>query len=75
LAQRKTREILGAVFMILILSPPVINSVLNQKRHEGSKSHKQEAAAIRLDKYAPLLKTANLVQQWPPPDLWRGLRR
>ena len=71
LAQRKTREILGAVFMVLVVSLLVINSVLNQKRYEGSKNHKQEAAPLReaLDKYAPLLKTANLVQQWLPPGL------
>ena len=61
LAQRKTREILGAVFMVLFVGLLVINSVLSQKRIEGSKSHKQEAAPLReaMDKYAPLLKTAN----------------
>jgi ABC-2 type transport system permease protein len=71
LAQRRTREILGAVFMVLIVSLLVINSVLNQKRYEGSKGHREEAAPLReaLDKYAPLLKTANLVQQWLPPGL------
>ena len=71
LAQRKTREILGAVFMVLIVSLLAINSVLNQKRHEGWKIHKDDAAPLReaLDKYAPLLKTANLVQQWLPPGL------
>ena len=71
LAQRKTREILGAAFMVLVVSLLVISSVLNQKRYEGSKSHKEEAAPLReaLDKYAPLLKTANLVQQWLPPGL------
>jgi ABC-2 type transport system permease protein len=71
LAQRKTREILGAGFMVLIVSLLVFNSVLNQKRYEGSKSHKEDAAPLReaLDKYAPLLKTANLVQQWLPPGL------
>ncbi len=71
LAQRKTREILGAVFMVLIVSLLVVNSVLNQKRYEASKSHKQEAAPLReaMDRYAPLLKTANQVQQWLPPGL------
>ena len=71
LAQRKTREILGVVFMVLVVSVLVINSVWNQKRYEGSKSDKGEAAPLRetLDKYAPLLKTANLVQQWLPPGL------
>ena len=62
LAQRKTREIMGAVFMVLFVSLLLINSVLNQKRYEGSKSQKRETAPLRqaLDKYAPLLKTANL---------------
>jgi ABC-2 type transport system permease protein len=71
LAQRKTREILGAVFMVLIVSLLGINSVWNQKRYEGSKSHKEEAAPLReaMAKYAPLLKTANKVQQWLPPGL------
>ena len=71
LAQRKTREILGAVFMVLIVGLLVINSVWNQKRYEGTKNHKEEAAPLReaLDKYAPLLRTANLVQQWLPPGL------
>jgi ABC-2 type transport system permease protein len=71
LAQRKTREILGAVFMVLMVSLLVINSVWNQKRYEGSKSHKEEAAPLReaMAKYAPLLKTANKVQQWLPPGL------
>jgi ABC-2 type transport system permease protein len=71
LAQRKTREILGAVFTVLIVSLLVINSMWNQKRYEGSKIHKEEAAPLReaMAKYAPLLKTANLVQQWLPPGL------
>ncbi len=71
LAQRKSREILGAVFMVLIVGLLAINSVWNQKRYEGTKNHKEEAAPLReaLDKYAPLLRTANLVQQWLPPGL------
>jgi ABC-2 type transport system permease protein len=71
LAQRKTREIMGAVFMVLIVSLLVINSVWNQKRYDGLKSRKEQAAPLRetLAKYAPLLKTVNLVQQWLPPGL------
>lgn len=71
LAQRKTREILGAVFMVLIVCLLVINSVWNQKHYEGSKSYREEAAPLReaMAKYAPLLKTANKVQQWLPPGL------
>lgn len=71
LSQRKTREILGAVFMVLIVCLLVVNSVLNQKRYEGTKNHNEVTAPLReeLDQYAPLLKTANLVQQWLPPGL------
>ena len=71
LAQRKPREILGAVFMVLFVSLLVINSVWNQKRYEGSKNHKEEAAPLRevMDKYAPLLKTGAQVQQGLPPGL------
>ncbi|MGB6784167.1 MAG: hypothetical protein WBE36_19080 [Terracidiphilus sp.] len=71
LAQRKTREILGAVFMVLMMSLLLVNSVFNQKRYAGTKSHKEEAAPLReaLDKYAPLVKTGTQVQQWLPPGL------
>ncbi len=71
LAQRKTREILGVVFMVFIVGLLVINSLMNQKRHEGSKSHRAEPVPVSeaLDKYAPMLETANLVQQWLPPGL------
>jgi ABC-2 type transport system permease protein len=71
LAQRKTREILGAGFMVLLVSLLVINSVWNQKRNEGSKHNKAEAAPLLelQTKYAPLLKTGTEVQQWLPPGL------
>jgi ABC-2 type transport system permease protein len=71
LAQRKTREILGAVIMVLFVSLLVINSVWSQKRYEGSKNHKEAAAPLRevMDKYAPLLKTGAQVQQGLPPGL------
>ena len=71
MAQRKTREILGAAFMILIVGLLVMNSMLSQKRFEGSKNLKQDGALLHevQEKYAPQLKTANLVQQWLPPGL------
>jgi ABC-2 type transport system permease protein len=71
LAQRKTREILGAVFMVLIVSVFLINGVWNQKRHEVTRSDKAEAEPLRetLDRYAPVLKPSKLVQQWLPPGL------
>ena len=71
LAQRKTREILGAGFMVLLVSLLVMNATWNQHRHGESKSHNLEAASLRqsLAKYKPVLNTANRVQQWLPPGL------
>lgn len=69
LSQRKTREILGAVFMVLFVSLLVVNSLLHEPRHQRSESHRDEAAQVQnvLNRYAPVLKTANMVQQWLPP--------
>jgi ABC-2 type transport system permease protein len=71
LAQRKTREILGAVFMVAILSLQLLNPALYQKRHSGRMGHEEQAEQIRTARarYSPLLKKANAVQQWLPPGL------
>ena len=71
LAQRRTREILGAVFMVLLVILLVINSAFSQKRLQSSKNSKEVAAPLRedLDRYAPFLSAANRVQQWLPPGL------
>ncbi len=71
LAQRKTREILGAVVMVLVLSLLVISSMWNQKRDQDSSSHQEETARFHdaMGKYAPLLRTAQQVQEWLPPGL------
>jgi ABC-2 type transport system permease protein len=71
LAQRKTREILGVVFMVLVLSLLVISSVWNQKRDQDSISHRDGTVPFHdaMGKYAPLLRAAEQVQQWLPPGL------
>jgi ABC-2 type transport system permease protein len=71
LVQRKTREILVVVFMVLFASLLVTNSVLNQKRFEGPGRRRQETAPLReaLARYAPLLNAASVAQQWLPPGL------
>jgi|GEM_PF-342161 len=71
LAQRRTREILSVVIMVLFVGLLVMNSTFNQNRYESSKNHKDGTAPLReiQDKYAPELKTLNLVQQWLPPGL------
>ncbi len=69
LAQRKTREILGALFMILFVGLLAINSVWNEKRVQRSTRHPGETAPFHeaLAKYAPLIEPVKQIQQWLPP--------
>jgi ABC-2 type transport system permease protein len=85
LAQRKTREILGAVFMVLILSLQLLNPALHRHRYEGHSAplgrnatraqaqqkfqEYQQSKAEFKARYGPWLATANAVQQWLPPGL------
>ena len=71
LAQRKTREILGALFMVALLSLQLINPALYQKRHARHKGPDERAEQLREAeaRYEPLLKQADAVQQWLPPGL------
>ena len=79
LAQRKTREILGAVFMVAILSLQLLNPALHQKnRLPIISSREQDLARAReyqrskaefKAEYGPWLKTADAVQRWLPPGL------
>jgi ABC-2 type transport system permease protein len=85
LAQRKTREILGAVFMVLILSVQLLNPALHRQRSEPHKAplgrnatpeqarqqiqDYQRSKAEFNARYGPILETANEVQQWLPPGL------
>jgi ABC-2 type transport system permease protein len=69
LAQRKTREILGAIFMVLILSVQLFNPALHQKRHQGPINPEERAQSYNRLIASPWLKTANAVQQWLPPGL------
>jgi ABC-2 type transport system permease protein len=71
LAQRRTREILGAVFMVLLLSMQVFNPALYQKRGSGHRGGMEQAEQLRQAnvRYAPILKQVNAVQKWLPPGL------
>jgi len=71
LAQRKTREILGVVFMMLILSMQLLNPALHQMKHSGYISPQQRAESYRQTwiKVMPWVKSVNAVQQWLPPGL------
>jgi ABC-2 type transport system permease protein len=73
LAQRKTREILTAVFLVLALSMQLLNPAL----HRFPGIHPSRADQMqRVDQfnkmqaqYGPWVKTANAVQKWMPPGL------
>jgi ABC-2 type transport system permease protein len=75
LAQRKTREILGAIFMVAVLALQLLNPAIYRKSHTGRISPEEQAEEYRKSKaelqarYEPWLKTANAVQRWLPPGL------
>lgn len=68
LAQRKSREILGAVFMVLVLSMQLLNPALYRHRDHGRVNAIQRREQVQEEwaRYAPLLKTVDQVQQWFP---------
>jgi ABC-2 type transport system permease protein len=71
LRQRKTREILGAVFMVLLLSLQLLNPAIYQKGHTSRSGRQQGAEQIEAAKnrYKPYLEQVNAAQQWLPPGL------
>jgi ABC-2 type transport system permease protein len=71
LAQRRTREIVGAIFLLLVLSLQLLNPALHQSRRSSSMSRAERAAdGRRLAAEAqPWLARANNVQRWLPPGL------
>jgi ABC-2 type transport system permease protein len=74
LAQRKTREILGAVFMICMLSLQLLNPAVWQHRDASGKSVNQQAKIVRevSRQVKPWLNTVNSIQFWFPPGLAAG---
>lgn len=71
LAQRKTREILGAVVMVLLVCLLVTNSLWNSNHHRQANHSHGEAAQFRelQAEYGPMLQATRRVQQWLPPGL------
>jgi len=82
LAQRKTREILGAVFMVAILSLQLLNPALHRKNRLPIIANRDQDMAQAREfqrskaefkaRYGPWLTTADEVQQWLPPGLAAG---
>jgi ABC-2 type transport system permease protein len=78
LAQRKTREILGAVFMLLMLGLQLFNPALHQNRHPRPVNREQALQQARdyqrtkaefKARYQPWLERTDAVQRWLPPGL------
>jgi ABC-2 type transport system permease protein len=71
LAQRKTREIVGAIFMVLLLSLQLLNPALRTGRHPMHSTHQtriEHLEKMRAE-YGPWLRTADQIQEWLPPGL------
>lgn len=71
LAQRKTREILGAVFMISMLALQLLNPAVWQHRDSKGKSYNEQAKVVRevSNQIKPWMNTVNAIQRWLPPGL------
>ena len=70
LAQRKSREILGVLFIVLVLSAQLFNPALYrhpQDRGPLTPQQQREQVQQTLARYKPMLRTVDQVQQWLPP--------
>jgi len=78
LAQRKTREIVGALFLVAVLSLQLFNPALRQSRHNAPRNGRQQVENYRRmgTEIQPWLQRASQVERWLPPGLAaRILRR
>ncbi len=71
LAQRKTREIVGAIFLVFVLCLQLLNPAVYQGRHRGAKGFEERVGREQqtLSKLRPWLTRADAVQRWLPPGL------
>ena len=68
LSQRKTREIVGALFMLLALSMQLLNPAFRQQGHRGQPRMRQRHQ-IQQFLSQPWVQTVKEVQSWLPPGL------
>ena len=66
LAQRRTREIVGAIFFVALLSLQLLNPAFHQGDHPGNRGEFSSKTRQRNMRY---LKLANSAQRWLPPGL------
>jgi ABC-2 type transport system permease protein len=71
LAQRRTREIVGAIFLLFVLSLQLLNPALHQSRRTGRMNRVERAADAQktMAEARPWLRKAYAVQRWLPPGL------
>jgi ABC-2 type transport system permease protein len=71
LAQRRTREIVGAIFLACVLCLQLLNPALYQGRHRGARGFEERVGREQqaLSKFRPWLTRADAVQRWLPPGL------
>lgn len=77
LAQRKTREILGALFMVAVLGLQLLNPAIYRKRgqaHGGPYQPAEQFLAAKA-RYEPWLRQGIAVQNWLPPGSAAGSMR
>lgn len=76
LSQRRTREILGAIFMVLLLSLQLMNPAVWPHGPRNSGSRRQRRQEIQQMLAEPWVRAAVETQAWLPPGLAGGsLRR
>jgi ABC-2 type transport system permease protein len=70
LAQRRTREIVSALFLVLMLSLQLLNPALHEERRHGPRNRKSHSVPQQSQKETPTwTRTAGAVVQWLPPGL------
>jgi ABC-2 type transport system permease protein len=71
LAQRRTREIVGAIFLVFVLCLQLLNPAVYQGRRRGARDFEERAERERqtLSRLRPWLTRADAVQRWLPPGL------
>ncbi len=70
LAKRRTREIVSAIFLLLIVSMQLLNPAVRQGRFQGPNGPAEHALAKqRQTVLAPWFKRFDAVQAWLPPGL------
>ena len=74
LAQRRTREIVSALFLLVMVGLQLLNPALREDRHQGlmNKEQRTERQRKRAEEVGPWMKTADAVQSWLPPGAAAG---